>query len=97
MMNINRSDVMWAWVCPVTGIVLTEGWGATLDYAKHKSIDYFGKRRIALGDFKAIRVTLEVLPDEEADKLRAEFEAWKAAKAAKAAGSSQQEQEAVRR
>ena len=76
MLSLKESRIMWGWCCPFTGMVLDEAWAATEPYAVQKSTGYFGKRRIAMGEFRAVRVTIEPLSDEEQAKHRAEFEEW---------------------
>ena len=71
---------MWAWVCPITGIVLHEGWGATEVYAMQKTERIWGKRRAAQGDMRLCRVTIEPVSPEETAMHRANYEAWKASK-----------------
>jgi hypothetical protein len=78
MLNINRDNIMWAWVCPHTGIVFDEGWAATEAWAAEKTRKWLGKRRFETGEMKAVRVRLEVLSDEEAQEQRAAFEAFSA-------------------
>jgi len=76
MLTTRESTVVWAWVCPVTGTVLDECWGATKPYAARQSERYLGKRRSQYGEMRAVRVTIEPLSAEEQAVHEAEFEAW---------------------
>lgn len=80
MLKIGEPRDTWAWVCPVTGMVLEEAWGATEGYARHKSEKYLGKRRAECGEMRLCRVTVTLCTEDEAAKYRAEFDAWKASK-----------------
>jgi hypothetical protein len=74
-----KPRVMWAWVCPVTGIVLDETWGSTESYAENKTKKFWrSKDRFQSGEMRAVRVTVELLTDDEMAKERAEFSRWKA-------------------
>ena len=80
MLTTKEPRLMWAWVCPVTGMVLDEAWGATEPYATSKTVRYWGKRRAKSGEMRLCRVTVEPLSDEETARHRAEFAAWNARK-----------------
>jgi hypothetical protein len=80
MLKLNEPREMWAWVCPVTGMVLDECWGPTEGYSKSRSEKYLGKRRAEYGEMRLCRVTVTPCTDEETAKYRAEFAAWKASK-----------------
>jgi hypothetical protein len=80
MLTTKEPRLMWAWVCPATGMVLDEAWGATEPYAKSKSERLWGKRRTGEGDMLLCRVTVEPLTADETAKHRAEYEEWKARK-----------------
>ena len=81
MLTTEKPRVMWAWVCPVTGMVLDEKWGVTEAYARRQTKAYWGKNRTESGEFLAVRVTIEPLTAEETAAHRAEFEAWRERKA----------------
>ena len=78
MLTTKQPSLMWAWVCPITGMVWDEGWGSTEPYATSQTQRTFGKRRMQLGDMRLVRVTIEPLTAEEEAKARAEFAEWKA-------------------
>lgn len=78
MLKINEPSVMWAWVCPITGMVLDEAWGNTEPYARRKTNGWWGKRRAESGEMLAVRVTVEPLSAEETAVHRAEFAAREA-------------------
>jgi hypothetical protein len=80
MLKLGDGNIVWAWVCPVTGTVLDEWWGRTEDYARDKTVRGWGKRRFEQGEMRPLRVRLEALSPEEAAKERAEFQEWKARK-----------------
>jgi hypothetical protein len=80
MMSIEKPRIAWAWVCPITGIVWDEGWGATLGYARMETQKTLGKRRMQAGDLRLVRVTVEPLSEAEAQAYQAEQEAWQAAR-----------------
>jgi hypothetical protein len=80
MLTTKEPRLMWAWVCPITGMVLDEAWGATEPYAKSKSERFWGKRRTEQGDMRLCRVTVEPLSADETAIAREEYAAWKAQK-----------------
>lgn len=82
MLNINRDNIVWAFVCPHTGIVFDEKWASTEPCAISDTQRWLGKRRFQNGEMKAIRVRLEILSDEETQKVREEFEVFRARKRA---------------
>jgi hypothetical protein len=84
MLSIKEPRVMWAWICPITGMVWDEGWGSTEAYATSQTARTFGKRRMTMGDMRMVKVTIEPLSPEEEARERAAFAEWKAAKAANA-------------
>jgi hypothetical protein len=84
MLSIKEPRVMWAWVCPITGMVWDEAWASTEAYATRRTETTLGKRRMTLGDMRMVRVTIEPLSAEEEAKERAAFAEWKAAKAKRA-------------
>ena len=84
MLTIEKPRVMWAWVCPITGMVWDEGWGGTEAYARSKTERTWGKTRTKSGDMRLVRVTIEPLTDAEADAHKAEYAAWRATKDAEA-------------
>ena len=84
MLTIEKTSVMWAWVCPITGMVWDEGWGGTEAYARTKTERTWGKTRTKSGDMRLVRVTIEPLTDTEAEAHKAEYAAWLTTKAAKA-------------
>jgi hypothetical protein len=83
MMSVEKPRNVWAWVCPVTGIVWDEGWGATQNYARMQTEKTLGKRRMQSGDLRLVRVTVEPLSEVEAQAYQAEQEAWLAARKGK--------------
>ena len=82
MLSTKQPSLMWAWVCPVTGMVWQEGMGNTEPYAKQETERTWGKKRMAMGEMLLCRVTVEPLTAEETEKHRAEFAEWRAAKVA---------------
>jgi len=80
MLTTKEPRQMWAWVCPVTGMVLDEAWGLTEPYATGKTERMWGKKRTAMGEMVLCRVTVEPLSAEETAAHRAEFAAWNARK-----------------
>ena len=80
MLTTEKPSLIWAWVCPITGIVLSDAWGATEVYAMEKTERIWGKRRAAQGDIRLCRVTVELVSSEETAAHRAEFAAWEAGK-----------------
>lgn len=81
-----KPHVMWAWVCPVTGMLLDEGWASTEGYAASQSKKFWrSKDRFQSGEMRAVRVTVELLTDDEMAKERAEFAQWKAEREAREA------------
>lgn len=83
MLSIKEPVLMWAWVCPVTGMVWSEGMRATEPYAKDETERTWGKKRMAYGEMLLCRVTVEPLTTDETEKHRVEFAEWKAARAPK--------------
>ena len=77
MLTIKETRVMWAWVCPVTGMVLDDTWGITEAYTRTKTERMWGKHRTDSGDFLAVCVTIELLGAESTAEHRAEFAAWR--------------------
>jgi hypothetical protein len=83
MLSTKEPALMWAWVCPITGMVLHEGMGNTEPFATHESERIWGKKRMAAGEMLLCRVTVEPLSAEETGKHRAEFAEWQQTKRAK--------------
>lgn len=81
---ISKPHVMWAWICPITGMMLDEGWASTESYAESQSKKFWrSKERFEGGEIRAVRVTIELLTDDEMAKQRAEFAQWKAEREAR--------------
>ena len=76
MLSIEKPHVVWAWVCPITGIVWDEGWGSTPAYAKSKTERSWGKTRTKSGEMRLVRVTIEPLTDAEASAYKSEYASW---------------------
>ena len=85
MLSTKEPRVMWAWVCPITGMVWDEAWASTEAYATGRTERTLGKRRMTLGDMRMVKVTVEPLSAEEEAKARAAFADWKAARDKRAA------------
>lgn len=83
MLSTKHENVMWAWHCPLTGIVWADGWGSVESYAANKTLRQMGKNRFSNGDLVAFRVKLEPLTDAEMQQQRKAYADWQAAKAAK--------------
>ena len=83
MLTIEKPRVLWAWVCPITGMVLDEWWANTEAVARSRTESSWGKLRTKQGDIRPVRVTVELLTDDETTAHRAEFAAWKAKRDAK--------------
>ena len=82
MLTIKQARVLWAWVCPITGMVLDEAWGSTKPYTVQKSERCLGKRRTEGGDARAVKVTIELLTDAEQAEHERAYEKWRAKKVA---------------
>lgn len=87
MINSGKENIVWAWECPVTGIVFDETWGATLPYAEGKTQRWLGKNRFKQGEMRAFRLTLERLTDAEEKELQAKFAEWRKEQDAKRANA----------
>lgn len=83
MLSTKHENILWAWRCPMTGIVWSEGWGETENYATNKTTRQMGKNRFKRGDMVAFRVELVPLTDAEMQQHRQAYADWQAAKAAK--------------
>lgn len=80
MLNTKHENIIWAWHCPATGIVWSDGMGSTEEYAAGKTERQLGKNRYKGGDLVAFRVKLEPLTDAEMQQHRAAYAARQAAK-----------------
>lgn len=80
MLSTKHENIMWAWHCPITGIIWSEGMGTTEEYAAWKTARQLGKNRFKCGDMVAFRVKLEPLTEAEMQQQRAAYAARLAAK-----------------
>lgn len=88
MIRANEITVQWLWVDHVTNVCFPETMSSTEDYAAQRAQQILGKRRMAGGEVRAVRVTIEPMSAEETAAQRAEFESWKARKDAERSRSS---------